>query len=96
MKPLKMNKLTKNLLLGSFATLIIITFNSCTKKIDFEPSTTTLQQKVMCRLKRTKTTIMILRSGYRTWLQLKACNNLKVLMWYGWKPTSRQQKIWGR
>jgi len=54
MKLLKMNKLTKNLLLGSFATLILFTFNSCTKKIDFEPSKTTPAAEGYVKVKKDK------------------------------------------
>lgn len=39
MKPTKLKSLTKNIMLGIFAIMIVISFDSCTKKVDFLTST---------------------------------------------------------
>ena len=35
MKPIRLNTLLKNILFGIFAIMIVLSFNSCTKKVDF-------------------------------------------------------------
>ena len=54
MKTERMNTLTKKIMLGIFATMIVLSFESCTKKVDFLPSTIVPAARGYVQVKRDK------------------------------------------
>lgn len=52
MKPIRLNTLVKNMLLGICAIMIVLSFNSCTKKVDFLLSSVTPAARGYVKVKR--------------------------------------------
>lgn len=52
MKPTRLNTLVKNMLLGICAIMIVLSFNSCTKKVDFLLSSVTPAARGYVKVKR--------------------------------------------